>query len=65
MPNLYRRNDPIPLWAEGISYAEWMRLQTADLSKLEDWIARRDYERKREAEAERAAKMEAKKKGKR
>jgi hypothetical protein len=62
MGRLYRRGEEVPLWAEGISWEAYERwLWEMPRERIEDRIARRDWEKKREAEAEKAAKMATRK----
>lgn len=61
MARLYRRGDDVPAWAEGIRYEAWMSRNTAELTALVDRIAKRDYEKKLAAEAEKKLKLELKK----
>lgn len=61
MAKLYRRGEDVPPWAEGIGYKAWMSHNTAELAPLVDRIAKRDYEKKLAAEAEKKLKLELKK----
>lgn len=62
MGRLYRRPEDVPLWAEGVTWEQYERwLWEMPRERIEDRIARRDWEKKREAEAEKAAKMATRK----
>lgn len=60
MGRLYRRPEDVPLWAEGVTWEQYERwLWELPRERIEDRIARRDYEKRRAAEAEKAAANES------
>lgn len=57
MARMYRRGEEVPSWAEGISWAQYERwLWELPRERIEDRIARRDWEKKRAEEVDRLEK---------
>lgn len=59
MAKLYRRGEEVPPWAEGITWAQYERwLWEMPRERIEDRIARRDWEKRRAEEAAKVAASE-------